>query len=74
MRDESVGSSRATESELLHSGHSHLTTARRSEDRRRTERHVQLMLLWMVMGVGRRNLRCDMLGDAVSGECAGAAG
>ena len=74
MRDESVGSSRATEAELLHSGHSHLTTARRSEDRRRTERHVQLMLLWMVMGVGRRNLWCDTLGDAVSGECAGAAG
>ena len=70
MRDVSVGSRRATESELLHSGHSHLTTARRSEDRRRTERHVKLMLLWMVMGVGRRNLRCDMLGDAVSGECA----
>ena len=44
VRDESVGSRRATEGELIHSGHSHLTAARRSEQWRRTYGHVQLML------------------------------
>ena len=50
MRDETIRLRLATEGDLLHSGHTHLTKARRPEHRRTTDGHVQLMLSWMVMG------------------------